>query len=213
MPIIIPPSATKPQIYQLIFPTANTMLGLYDHFYEVNPYTDNTNPTIAEIDFWNIEVVRHFRRILGNTTPLEPDRCLFLRAQWASERAWSTYWDEKYPGKLGTAGGPCIDPVMGASSSNQHCGASFVPDAEDQLPYLNGGEACSTRVGAEGLTTLNTDIPWSIKISRVIQNFIGSDGLSDHMGPFQSRTRVGFSWHIWGDNYGNSTVFRGKWAG
>lgn len=184
-----------------IFPNSNTMRGLREHFYAVQPFKDNQNPTVAEIDAWNIEVVRHFRRLLGITIPIEPDRCLFLRAQWATERKATDVWDAKYPGTFSTAYGPC------GEGSIPHCGAAFAPNEEDQVPY-GAGEYCPHKGGGtEGIGGTNQDIPWSIKLGRVIAMFLCLEGIRGHTGPFLTRQRAGFAWH----NIGKYDQFRGKW--
>ena len=98
-----------------LFPDPNTLRGLRQRYYECNPFTDLKNPTPAEIDSWNIEVIRHFRRLLGLPNPIYPDRSLFKRAQWASE----AYQNKRYN----------ADGVTGVcqGSSNQHCGATYLP--------------------------------------------------------------------------------------
>ena len=52
--------------------------------------------------------------------------------------------------------------------SSAHCGATFLPDASDQSPYLPAGHAtCKAQQGAEGVFSASkSNIPWSIKWSR-----------------------------------------------
>lgn len=99
-----------------MFPNTNTMRGLYQRYYEVNPFTDLRNPTPAEIDSWNIEIIRHFRRLLGLNNPIYPLRSLYKRAQWAAEASNNFRYDDT------TGVGVC------SGSSNQHCGATYLPD-------------------------------------------------------------------------------------
>jgi hypothetical protein len=73
------------------------MLGLRKYFYKVNPFKDNKNPTVAEVDYWKVEVICHFWNLFGITTPVEPDECLFAIAHFNDERKYSQNWDEKYP--------------------------------------------------------------------------------------------------------------------
>ena len=192
---------TNAEIHAWLFPgDTNKLRGLRDYFYSINPFADNTAPTVAEIDQWNISVVRYFRQLIGNTTPVGGSRCLFLRAQWSEEKRWSTVWDSP----------PYTDTCAG--SSDPHCGAAFVPNASDQLPYLNPGDStCSFGAGAEGLSTVNTNLPWSIKLTRVVGNWILAEGLFGHAGPFFSRECCGFCWHVYKFNPATSG-FRGKWS-
>lgn len=91
---------------------------------------------------------------------------MFARALWGDERKFTTMWDAEYPGTLGSAYGPCV------GSSNAHCGATFIPNLEDQAPYLpDGHPGCSVVAGSEGVFSgPNSNIPWAIKWSRGLCN-------------------------------------------
>lgn len=198
-----PCSMTKGEICSYVFPNANTMRGLREKFYQMNPFADVTSPTPSEIDFWNIEIIRHLRSLFGITTPIEPDPCLYLRAQWGTERKYSQYWDASYSGTFDSAYGPCY------GGANAHCGSTFVPSCVDQIPYLNGGPCCSVTAGAEGVFGTNANIPWSIKLTRIIASVICNEGLGGHAGPFFGRTKVGLAWHV----QGAGVTLRAKWGG
>jgi hypothetical protein len=200
---INPTTMSTSQLCSWMFPNPNTMRGLRERYYTVNPFTDLRNPTIAEVDAWNIEIIKHFRALLGITTPISPDRCLYLRAQWATERKFSTAWDTAYPGTFNSSYGPCYN------GTNSHCGGTFIPSPTDQVPYLNGLTSCSSTAGSEGVINVNSDLPWSIKLTRIIAYWLCSEGLGGHTGPFIARTKVGMAWHV----AGASTVFRVKWGG
>jgi hypothetical protein len=210
---INPCTSTTAQIKAFVFPPpggVHTMRGLRERFYEVNPFKDNQNPTVAEIEDWNIEIIRHFRRLLGfnqTTHPVYNHKCTYLRAAWSEERARSNHWTATYPGTLDSAAGPCTIPF----SSNAHCGGGFILTPADQAPYLCPANmaACTAQGGAEGIQSINTDIPWSIKIGRIIGTFLNSDGIGAHTGPFIGREYFGSAWYM----TGGSTVFRGKWTG
>jgi hypothetical protein len=204
---------TPSQMCAALFPTGPyTMLGLRDYFYEINPFLDNANPTPAEIDNWNIHVIKHLRKITGINIPIEPDKCLFLRAQWGAERRWTTTWDTKYPGN-GSDGvfGPCQTGDVGFGV--EHCGATFVPDASDQALYGQTGTLCTAGAGSEGLNTVKTDLPWSIKLSNVINKFVCAEGNTGHAGPFFERTKVGFAFMVFDGALGggSQSEYRGKW--
>lgn len=209
----INPCSTKAQLMAFIFPPPggiNSMRGLRDLFYQVKPFADNQNPTVAEIENWNIEVIRHFRKLLGfsqATHPVSNHKCTYLKAAWAEERARTDYWTSAYPGTLDSGAGPCTTPY----SSNAHCGASFLPNPTDQIPYLCPANmtACGTSSSAEGVSNHNTDIPWAIKMSRIIGNYLNSDGIGAHTGPFVGREYFGSAWYM---NGGSLTV-RTKWSG
>ena len=189
------------------------MRGLRERFYEVNPYQNNSNPTVAEIENWNIEIIRHFRKLLGfnqTTHPVSNLKCTYLTAAWAEERARSNYWTSTYPGTVESAYGPCTVPF----SPNKHCGSSFVPSPTDQAPYLCPSDmaVCTDNGGAEGVQQINTDIPWSIKLGRIIATWLNNEGLSGHTGPYVGREYFGSAWYV---NVGNvaNTGYRGKWDG
>jgi hypothetical protein len=198
-----PCTMTKAQLCAYAFPSSNTMRGLREKFYEINPFSDVTNPTAAEIDRWNVEVIRHFRSLFGITTPIEADRCLYLRAQWATERKHSTYWDAAYPGTFNSAYGPCV------GGSNAHCGSTFIPSEADQAPYLDGLPVCGSTAGAEGVFGTNANIPWSIKLARIMASVICTEGMTGHAGPFFGRTKMGLAWHV----AGAGVTLRAKWGG
>lgn len=213
---INPCTSTTAQIEAFIFPKpggVNCMRGLRELFYKVNPYADNANPTVAEIENWNIEVIRLFRRLLGfdeATHPVSNDKCTYLKAAWATERLHTNYWTAGYPGTQDSATGPCTQP----SSSNAHCGASFIPNPTDQTPYLcpSNMAPCTNTLAAEGISNHNTDIPWSIKMSRIIGSYLHSDGIGGHTGPFVGRPLFGSAWYIDPTKPGTMEV-RTKWGG
>lgn len=193
-----PCGKTIAEICSFVFPSANTMRGLREHFYAIKPFCDNKNPTVSEIERWNVEVVRHFRALLGINTPVNLSRERMLTARWADERKYTTVWDTDYP--TNTCG----------PSSQAHCGMTFVPSAEHQQPYLNGGSPVGGWAGAEGLATTNADLPWSIKLGRVIAQYLCSEGLGGHTGPFIGRTEFGYSFYRYSQQ---SVIFRGQWSG
>lgn len=211
---INPCTSTKAQLMAFIFPPpggVNTMRGIRERFYEVNPYADNRNPTVAEIENWNIEMIRHFRKLLGfnqTTHPVSNHKCTYLRAAWSEERARSNYWSGAYPtGVLDGNTGPCTVPF----SSNAHCGGGFILNPSDQTPYLCPANmaACTATGGAEGVANVNSDIPWVIKLQRIMGQWLNSDGIGSHTGPFIGREYFGSAWYMNGGN----TTFRGKWSG
>lgn len=208
-----PATNTAAQVSAGIFPTVNTMRGLRELFYSINPFADNQNPTVPEIDNWNIEVLRHFRRLLGRseTDWVDNDASLYYQAHWATERYKTTVWDSRYPYDAGKPGtwGPCVVPGAG---ENAHCGASFIPSCADQVPYfLDPAQPCVTDTSfAEGIFSVNTNLPWSIKFARTIAITLLTDGLGGHTGPFLGgRSKIGLSWMC-----GPTTSsLRVKWGG
>lgn len=216
---INPCTSTTAQISAFVFPPpggSNCMRGLRDLFYQIKPFADNSNPTVAEIENWNIEVIRLFRRLLGfnqTTHPVFNDKCTFLKAAWSNERDHTNYWSASYPGSLDGPYGPCTLP----KSSNPHCGASFIPTPTDQTPYLCPPtmDPCQPNTitgGTEGVSSHNEDIPWCCKMSRIISAYLGSDGIGGHTGPFIGRHCFGSSWWLNPSKPG-VVVVRDKWTG
>ena len=136
---------------------------------------------------------------------------MFARALWGDERKFSTLWDTKYPGTLGSAAGPC------QGADNAHCGASFFPDASDQAPYLPADHpTCGSEAGAEGMFSgPKSNIPWSIKWSRGLCNTLLAEGFwGGHVGPWFHREKFGLSfWDNEPAKNNNNTILRAKWTG
>lgn len=221
---------TKSQICSFLRPTGGpyNIRGIREKFYAVNPFADNLNPTPEEIDNWNIEVIRHFRAMLGVSTPVNNDPRLYLEARWADERKYTEAWDSSYPsGTPGGPSGPCWNPPgTPVDIAAGHCGASFFPNPADRATYiaeapysndfakypeLDPGVYTSRRGQAEGLNAADADLPWSIKLSVMLTHWICNEGLTGHPGPYvnpsTARQWFGCSWWL------NGTVlnFRGKW--
>jgi len=216
---------SREELAAKICPTGDTLLGLHEKFYEVNPFKDNVNPTKAEVDEWHRIAINHFRSLIGYTEPerqIKPDHCLMIQALWADQRHWTTDWDTEYPvdpsatsgcGKLDSACGPC--PQIG--SQNGHCGASFIPSKEEQVPYLpDGYHFCPDGGGgAEGaFGASKSNIPWSIKFVRNLCHTIYAEGMSGHSGPWFHREKFGFSfWDADPTDKGCNARLRAKWGG
>lgn len=225
---IDPHSMTKEQMCAFLRPTGSPYVvrGIRELFYQVNPFVDNMNPTPSEVQDWNVEVINHIRRMMGYPDNLKNDPRLYLESRWADERKFSTAWDTPtYPGGTpGTSPGPCHDangnPVDLAKG---HCGASFFPNEADRAryiaapPYNNDFSKypelenyTARRSQAEGIKTVNTNLPWAIKVSSMMSGFICGEGLEGHSGPFLSREYMGVSWHVWNDGV-HGTRGRFKW--
>lgn len=197
-----------------ICPSVDRIRGIREVFYAANPFADNENPTKAEVDEWHRMALNHVRALIGYTAAdrqAVPDICMHARALWGDERKFSTMWDAAYPGTTGSASGPC------QGSGNAHCGATFLPSAADQAPYLpDGHPPCTTTPGAEGvLGGPKANIPWSLKWSRALCNTLHAEGFwGGHTGPFFHREKFGFSfWDSDRPNANSHAVLRGKWTG
>jgi hypothetical protein len=211
--------------------------GLREKFYQVNPFSDVTAPTIAEIDAWNIEVIKHIRALVGNTTPVSNDARLYLEARWSSERKFTQYWDSDYPASeyvckdanknivdcTGRAPGPCFLGGVEYDLAGGHCGDSFFPDASDRTPYIQAyppsthpelvtynsrsSEATSAGWGS------NRDIPWSIRLAVAMVGTICNEGIYGHAGPMigpEAKRLYGNAW--WDKGTGTTVHLRNKWA-
>lgn len=232
----LPSGLSKAQICQWFRPTAGgayVVKGLRERFYQVNPFADNSNPTVKEIEDWNLEVIRHFRALVGVTTPIRHNPRLYLEARWSQERKRTQIWDNTYPitrpeytGKqTGWSDGPCWLNGNPYDTASGHCGDSFFPfDTPDRTAYTsttpyNGDTVkypdlvnyTSRHAKAVGIISVNHNVPWSIKMALVISTWICMEGLGGHAAPYLgNRTEFGCSWWWLG---GGVDEFRGKFAG
>lgn len=209
-----PTKMTKKQFAAAICPGVDRVRGLREVFYRHKPFADNKNPTKAELDEWHRIAINHVRALVGYTSEdrqVKKDHCMFARALWGDERKFTNKWDSKYPGKLGSAAGPCL------GSKNAHCGATFIPDKTDQAAYLPAGHpGCKTQQGAEGVFSWpKSNIPWSIKWSRAFCNTLGAEGFwGGHVGPWFHREKFGLNfWDTQPENNNSNTIVRAKWTG
>ncbi len=209
-----PSKMTKAAFAAAICPSGDTVRGIREVFYKNKPFADNANPTKTEVDEWHRIAINHVRALVGYTSEdrqVKKDHCMFARAAWGDERKFTTKWDAKYPGTLGSAEGPCV------GSANAHCGASFIPNAQDQAAYLPAGHAtCTATQGAEGVFNgSKSNIPWSIKWSRSFCSTLGTEGFGGgHTGPWYHREKFGFSfWDFDPNNNNSNAVLRAKWTG
>lgn len=222
-------TSTRSEICTFIRPAAPFVVrGLREHFYNINPFADNVNPTVAEINNWNLEVIRHFRALLGNTTPVNNNARLYLEARWSDERKYTEAWDSQYPGAgdPGKADGVCFIGGNPVDTSGGHCGEAFFPNTADrataiaQPPYSNDTTTYPELTGyverhgrAAGLSGAKASFPWSIKFAWLLANWICDEGLTGHPGPYvgdDAREQFGCSW--WREDPAADWVnFRGKW--
>ncbi len=209
-----PSKMTRTEFAGAICPSGDRIRGIREVFYKNKPFADNKNPTKAEIDEWHRIAINHVRALVGYTSEdrqVKKDHCMFARALWGDERKFTTKWDAKYPGTLGSAFGPCL------GSGNAHCGATFVPDANDQAPYLpQGHPRCGTPSGSEGVFSApKSNIPWSIKWSRAFCSTLHAEGFwGGHTGPWFHREKFGLSfWDNDPNSNNNNAILRAKWTG
>ena len=212
--------------------------GLRQRFYEVNPFADNANPTPQEIENWNLEVIRHFRALLGNPTPVTSNARLTLEARWADERKRTQAWDVAYPDTNACNGGSCIGKAPGpcftasgtpTDTAGGHCGDGFFPNPQDVAQYTNAApyfgntttypelanftSSYSQATGGGSGFGVNADIPWSMKLAAIIHGYICNEGVEGHAGPYVGmdppRTEHGGSW--WPNSNFTQMSYRGKW--
>ncbi len=203
-----PATMTKAAFTVAICPTGDTVRGIREVFYAAKPFADDANPTKAEVDEWHRVAINHVRALIGYTNAdqlVQKDHCMSARALWSDERNFTTMWDRKYPTDT------CLN------STEAHCGATFLPNAADQKPYLPAGHAtCTATQGAEDLFNASkSDIPWSIKWSRSLCSTISQEGFwGGHTGPWFHREKFGLSfWDADINNNGSNANLRAKWTG
>lgn len=194
-------SLTAAQIASFVWPNNDVwrMRGLQQLFEQLNPFQDISNPTVAEVESWNLAVMNHYRALLGQP-PLTNSYDMFLRAQWANERKHTTVWDSDYPNDTCGAGSPV------------HCGGNFIPNAAHQTPYFTdpSQQTVASSSSAEVVVSQsNIDWPWSVKFSRILRGIVVNDGLYAHGGPLIGRSFVGYHFHI----TGTTSTLRIKFGG
>ena len=209
-----PSKLTKAEFANCLCPSVDQVRGIREVFYKHKPFADNMNPTKAEVDEWHRIAINHLRALVGYTSEdrqVKKDHCLFARALWGDERKFTTMWDTQYSGTLGSAYGPCV------GSNNSQCGATFIPDFEDQMPYLpTGHDACVKQAGSEGVFGgPKSNIPWSIKWSRAFCNTLIAEGFwGGHIGPWFHRETFGLSfWDNKPNDNDSHAIVRAKWSG
>ncbi|WBC28380.1 hypothetical protein PBPMD00_37 [Pinkberry virus LS07-2018-MD00] len=197
---------SKGELCSMFFPDKDNrgnMVGLNALYDKLRPFKDENNPTIPELEFWNLEVLRHFRRLIGNSTPLNNDRKMYILGRWADERKYTNKWNSLYPKDT------CFPQKSGG-----HCGWMFRPNCIDQAEYIQQYEdqECITASGghSEGIGGVPHSVPWAYKVAYVVRQFLCQDGTTAHMGPLfgSKRTGVGISFFDKGD--GLSVRF--KWS-
>lgn len=203
--------------------------GLLQKYNEVQPFADEVNPTVAEIDKWNLEVVNHFRNLFG-IPPMQPDARLYLECRWADERKYTQDWDTAYPAgsaqypTAGAPGGPCWLNGAPYDTSGTHCGAAFFPNETDRAPYIAAAPYNNDLVAypelsgytarasaAEGKSGATQWIPWGVKMAHVLTQWLCSEGITGHSGPYfgnPARGYIGMSWWLGSDGGHN---YRGKY--
>lgn len=185
--------------------------GLKQLYDSVQPFADESNPTISEIDQWELKVIAHFRALLNTPGVMKPDARLYIESRIFDERKWLTVWDPAYPS------GICSKPPA------SHCGFTFFPSSTDRQPYKNNlpyssnpsaypelEDWNSVRTVSEGVAAVAAWLPWSLKFATVLANYICQDGLTAHSGPFVHPTTprewFGRSW--WLTNNNTTSVVR-----
>lgn len=200
-----PTTMSREDFYCAICPDDDIVRGIREVFYETKPFKDNAHPTKAEVDEWHRISIKHLRSLVGYDYPIKKDSCLFIKALWADQRKYSDTWDAKY----GVAG----------CNGNIHCGGGFIPDENDQQPYLaEGAHICNNKGSqAEGVFVRpRAHIPWSIKWIRPFCFSLKREGFwGGHLGPWWRREKFGFNyWDLRDMEVPRSYApLRAKWSG
>jgi hypothetical protein len=174
---------TKQELCNFLFPVGSVMRGLREKFQLLQPFCNPQSPTLSEIENWNLEVIKHFRALLGVSIPINFTRELMLYARWADEKTFTNMWNDKYP--------PICDP-----KGDVHCGFGFAPSSTDQAPYRNNiPPVPSSELGmaAEGVFGFDPTLSWFVLLSNIIRGTLCDEGLWDHTGPFIHAKELGYS--------------------
>ncbi|MEY4433573.1 MAG: hypothetical protein RLZZ44_1707 [Bacteroidota bacterium] len=177
-----PCTMTKEELCTWMFPSGNLMRGLKQKYDEIKPFCDPMKPTVAEIEFWNLEVIKHFRRLMGFDLSVSFTRDLMYQARFSDERKFTDYWNQKYPD------GVCLQ------GSGPHCGFLWLPSEDDQKPYIGSGPVIKRVAPAyEGIFGFDPKLSWFIQLSAIIKGTLCSEGLVYHTGPFVVAADLGYS--------------------
>jgi hypothetical protein len=179
----------KPSLMSYLWPGGN-LLGLWELYDSLKPFSDVKNPTVEEVDKWNLAVIRHFRSLfMIDPPPIEPDLCLYVFSQWNNERQFSDCWDEKYK-KFG-------------QDHNQ-----FFPGMEvDRQPYLSDMK-CDFKEGFTALLNIKTQAPWFIKMSHILFELLSNTDPHKAIKSLLAATKIGMSFHVLDNAH---TVCRIRW--
>lgn len=202
-------TASITDVRDFIWPgNTDAMRGLRDLFYTLNPFYDVNAPTIVEIEDWDFAVLNHFRNLVDRA-PFTIDPNLFYLSQWSKERKTTNYWEtapHNFPGTLDSNYGPCI------GGTNAHCGWQFRPNATWQADYLMDGDPEVTYyANADAIFTNDpaSNLPWSIKMSRILRTVWNVEGYSAHMEGIIRRPQYGLNWDCSGPDLQLRMQFRG----
>ena len=187
----------RTEILNWVFPTLKNdgaMRGLKEKYEKIKPFLNPYKPTPVEIENWHIEVLKHFREILGFTNPVALSKDFMVQARLSDERKRTTMWNTKYPEDTC----PLKPPP--------HCGFTWLPVPEDRIKYF-GGEPDNLPISAysEGVfqpytTTEWEDSgtanppPWSLMLTRIINGTLSHEGIMMHLGPMLASEKIGFSY-------------------
>lgn len=192
--------------YKFLFPNYPNdfiLRGLKQLYDSVLPFADDTQPTVSEMERWNLAVINHFRHLSG-LPPATYLQELMIMCRWSRERKATTLWDTKYPGTFDSTYGPCV------GGSNIHCGSTFKPsDIEDQKPYWNDyfcrypclppHDLITLTQGSEAVTVWyngNAMTAMSRNLRKLFESIVTSGGVNPiggHQGPYALRQYVGLS--------------------
>ena len=149
--------------------------------YDAKPFKNPKYPTKAEVDDYNIRTIAHIRRMVGITASMAPvssTRCTAALGHWTQALYSNTTWDALYPKEKSA----CL-----YNPAAPHC--NFAPNATHQTLTYGGARdytTCYKGIPAEGIAATNADIPWSLRYSRILCQFM----VDAHSGPILGRQYV-----------------------
>lgn len=192
--------AWKPQV-EWVFPK-KILRGVLQLYEAKKPFCDPDNPTVYEIEQWNLEVIRHLRKVMGITTPVVYMKELFVKSRLSDEKKFSSYWNEGVMCNPDKYWGDFNNPT-----ETPHCGFGFIPkDQTKYEKYFDGQPKTTTNsMSAEGIFGFSLEEPWSTKLMTIIYNTMISEGYCGHSGNFTFSEKIGMTWALHSDN---STLLR-----
>jgi hypothetical protein len=185
-PIADPCSKNRNTLCTQVFP-GRIMLGIKDLYDKQRPFCDPMKPTMAEVEAWNLEVFKHFRKLMGVEIPVRFTKQLMINSRLSDERKFTSVWDSQYPSEV------CSKNI----EDFPHCGAWFQPSWTEKIPYWgsDGPTEISYDIEKDGIMPVDPSWPISMSLPYAIMVAVCQDGMIDHTSPMLNARDLGYSYY------------------
>jgi hypothetical protein len=164
-------------------PTGDVLKGIEELYEKTKPFKDTANPTMAEVDAWNVAVVLHFRSMLNiaEVPPFKLNKCHSGQALISQEYVLTDKYGDHSKICQGVA----------------HCGYTFSlsqVSPEQKKQYYPSGSCADNLSAWEGIMWSPPDLNWVWRIPRSICGTISYEGVKGgHTSLYIQHTEAGFS--------------------